>query len=397
LNIKIKGLIVGILFFGALSQTQAAPKLTIKTDSENITVGQTFVAIIGANSDGVKVISFDVLTDFDKTTYELIEVLPYPRSLVAFDYDQNNFVPIIHNDKGTMEITLPPKDPSILEGRTVNGPIMKMVFKKVNEDQGFFRFRCQKDSVKESNIISSQAIDVIDCQANDYWGEYVQDPTPTFEIGPTGQDRRLTNGPNIYLEPLTDFMVNQTTTVIVGADSKGIPIISLDVVINFPTDLEVVSAKPVRGPEDGFKYDFNNFVPLIHNDMGKLEVTLPPDDPAVLKGTKAQGPLFAIVFKTKKESSGQIKIECQPDSVKESNILSSDAVDIISCKDNGVINIESIATKSGDADGDGKISLTDLGIWKTEFAAKVGTRADFNGDGEVDLADLGIWKTEFVK
>jgi len=397
LNIKIKALIVGILFFGAINQTLATPKLTVKAEPENTAVGQTFVAVIGANSDGIGVISFDVVTDFDKNTYQLIEVLPYPRSLVAFDYDQDNFVPFINKNTGLMEITLPPKDPSILEGKTANGPLFKMVFKKISEGAGFFRFRCQKDSVKESNIISSDAIDMIDCQNNEYWGEYTQGPTPTLEVAPTQQDKRLTNAPNIYLQPLSDFAVNQTTTVIVGADSKGIPIISLDVIINFPTDLEVVSAKPLKATEGSFRYDVDNFVPLIRNDEGKFYVTLPPDDPAFLEGVKVQDPLFAIVFKTKKAGLGQITIDCQQDSVKESNILSSDAVDVISCKYNGVINIESRATKSGDANGDGSVNLMDLGIWKTEFAAKVGTKADFNGDGKVNLADLGIWKTEFIK
>lgn len=51
----------------------------------------------------------------------------------------------------------------------------------------------------------------------------------------------------------------------------------------------------------------------------------------------------------------------------------------------------------GDANGDGKVDLTDLGVWKDEYVQNGEGNADFNRDGKVDLADLGVWKDEYVK
>jgi probable HAF family extracellular repeat protein len=52
----------------------------------------------------------------------------------------------------------------------------------------------------------------------------------------------------------------------------------------------------------------------------------------------------------------------------------------------------------GDANGDGKVDLTDFGILKSNFGT--GTtpeQGDFTGDGKVDLTDFGILKANFGK
>ncbi|MFA6603124.1 MAG: dockerin type I domain-containing protein [Candidatus Shapirobacteria bacterium] len=50
----------------------------------------------------------------------------------------------------------------------------------------------------------------------------------------------------------------------------------------------------------------------------------------------------------------------------------------------------------GDANGDGRVDLIDLGIWKTEFVTETGKTADFYGDGKVDLNDFGVWKSAYL-
>jgi hypothetical protein len=50
----------------------------------------------------------------------------------------------------------------------------------------------------------------------------------------------------------------------------------------------------------------------------------------------------------------------------------------------------------GDANGDGKVNLSDFGILKDNFGS--GTtlaEGDFNADGKVDLSDFGILKDNF--
>jgi probable HAF family extracellular repeat protein len=56
----------------------------------------------------------------------------------------------------------------------------------------------------------------------------------------------------------------------------------------------------------------------------------------------------------------------------------------------------SAALVAGDANGDGKVDLTDFGILKSNFGS--GTtlaQGDFTGDGKVDLTDFGILKSNF--
>jgi len=57
---------------------------------------------------------------------------------------------------------------------------------------------------------------------------------------------------------------------------------------------------------------------------------------------------------------------------------------------------EALGKRGGDANEDGRVDLMDLGIWKTEYVTKIGSRADFNSDGKVDLNDFGSWKFVYL-
>lgn len=47
----------------------------------------------------------------------------------------------------------------------------------------------------------------------------------------------------------------------------------------------------------------------------------------------------------------------------------------------------------GDANGDGKVTVTDFSIWKTQNGQTgQGLTGDFNGDGQVTVTDFSIWK-----
>lgn len=52
--------------------------------------------------------------------------------------------------------------------------------------------------------------------------------------------------------------------------------------------------------------------------------------------------------------------------------------------------------RNGDADGDGKVSLKDYGIWKYEYSTGKRIKGDFNCDRKVDLEDYQIWKKAFL-
>jgi hypothetical protein len=47
----------------------------------------------------------------------------------------------------------------------------------------------------------------------------------------------------------------------------------------------------------------------------------------------------------------------------------------------------------GDANGDGKVTVTDFSIWKSQNGQTgLGLSADFNGDGQVTVTDFSLWK-----
>ncbi|MFO0901154.1 MAG: pentapeptide repeat-containing protein [Pirellulales bacterium] len=65
----------------------------------------------------------------------------------------------------------------------------------------------------------------------------------------------------------------------------------------------------------------------------------------------------------------------------------------------GVVTLlAAVGVIAGDADGNGKVDLTDFGILKTHFGAP-GAKAegDANGDGRIDLNDFGLLKANFGK
>ena len=62
---------------------------------------------------------------------------------------------------------------------------------------------------------------------------------------------------------------------------------------------------------------------------------------------------------------------------------------------------QTITLLAGDVNGDGKINLTDLSIFKNNFgktgSAVTNLLADITGDGKINLLDLGVFKNNFGK
>jgi len=63
----------------------------------------------------------------------------------------------------------------------------------------------------------------------------------------------------------------------------------------------------------------------------------------------------------------------------------------------GVRSCDSCANrKNGDANCDGKVDMSDFGIWKDEYLKKIMTKADFNCDNKADMTDFGVWKRGYL-
>jgi putative hemolysin len=200
--------------------------------------------------------------------------------------------------------------------------------------------------------------------------------------------------PHLYLERKSEeTKIGETMMVTVGIDSKDRKIVGADVMIKFNGSLNLEKAEMVDESLVGYRYDRNNFYGKINNETGVYDVTLvPPSEEYVGLMTKtAKGPVVNLTFRRTDGGLPQVYFACRQNTVRDSNIISDDAIDIISCGDN--LNLIGMA---GDADWDWNVGFKDLLIWKGGYLYKEDMRADFDRSKEVDFADLKIWKDKYL-
>ena len=168
-------------------QAIAAPRFTLSPTSGSVNVGQNLSVIVGVNSEAEKVIGIDVAGSFDASKLEItsIEKANVPSDGYQFTFSSSS--PIIHNDTGKFEITLPSADSSVYTGVVANHELLKINFRAKDTGTATVNFVCAAGSVTESNIINQTGSDVVDCATNQS-GSYTiggsssgggSNPTPT--------------------------------------------------------------------------------------------------------------------------------------------------------------------------------------------------------------------------
>lgn len=179
--------------------------------------------------------------------------------------------------------------------------------------------------------------------------------------------------------------------VAVGIDSRDKKIIGIDLVIKFGGPLRLERVEAVDESVVGFNYDRTGFLGKIDNEKGSYEAALAPASMEALAGEVAKGPLLNLVFKRERQGLGHVYFVCGKNSVRESNIISYNAEDVLSCGDN--LNLIGMA---GDADWSGKTDFSDLKLWKEGYLGGGEMRGDFNGNGRVEIGELLMWKKGYL-
>ena len=172
----------------------ATPHFTLTPSSENEVVGTTFVVVVGVDSGAEKVIGIDIKAAFDATKLEIesIDKATIPDTGYQFTYTPTQ--PIIHNDTGTFEVTLPPSDSSVYTGVVAKQDLLRITFKPKASGAATMNYICTPGSITESNIINQSSTDVVDCTANQSGSYTIANssnvvatvtPTPSTTVTPT--------------------------------------------------------------------------------------------------------------------------------------------------------------------------------------------------------------------
>ena len=134
-------------------------------------------------------------------------------------------------------------------------------------------------------------------------------------------------------------------------------------------------------------------IQLMQGGAEKYSTTI---DPTTGSGQKEQSFTFASVAAGKYDL---VVVKPGHLSYTVKNVVVGDtAIDLTELADKPY---QTITLLAGDVNGDGKINLTDLSIFKNNFgktgSAVTNLLADITGDGKINLLDLGVFKNNFGK
>lgn len=220
----LTGLFVLLLVMSPISAI-AAPRFTLNPSNTSVTNGSEFDVMMGVNSETEKVIGIDVVANFDSAKLEIVSIqkASIPDGGYNFTYTANS--PIIKNDLGKFEVTLPSANSSVYEGTVANHDLLKITFRAKSLGTASVSFVCTAGSVTESNIINQSGSDVIDCSAN-------QTGTYTIVAGaggattapsPTATPTQIVTTESNNNDDDSDDSTNTSTTTTTTTTSQELP------------------------------------------------------------------------------------------------------------------------------------------------------------------------------
>lgn len=190
-----KNLTIGVVTLAGLAmpvQAMAAPHLTLSPTTQTVANGSQFDVIMGIDSEAEKVIGVDIVSTFDASKLEIVSVVKGNVPDNGYNFAYTSASPIIKNDTGRLEITLPSSNSSTYEGVVAKHELLKVTFKAKATGTATVNYSCTAGSVTDSNIINQSGTDVIDCASNSSGSYTITDggstsstPTPTSKAATT--------------------------------------------------------------------------------------------------------------------------------------------------------------------------------------------------------------------
>ena len=171
MNLKSKELFLGAvmiggLFLGAPARALAASYYTLSPTTGNHQVGDSFEVIMGINSGTEKVVGVDLVATFDATRLEIQSVRKGTVPDDGYQFYYTDTSPIIDNNSGRLEVTLPSSNPSVYTGVAANHELLKITFRAKAVGTATLNYVCQANSIVETNMINELGNDVVECASN---------------------------------------------------------------------------------------------------------------------------------------------------------------------------------------------------------------------------------------
>ena len=161
------------------AQALAAPHFTLSPTTKSVATGSQFDVVMGIDSGTEKVIGVDIVSTFDASKLEIVSVAKGNVPDTGYNFTYTASSPIIKNDVGRLEITLPSANSSVYEGVVAKHELLKVTFRAKAAGTAVVNYSCAAGSVTDSNIINQTGTDVVDCASNDSGSYTIADGSST--------------------------------------------------------------------------------------------------------------------------------------------------------------------------------------------------------------------------
>ena len=156
---KIICLILVVFALSSASPAFAAPMLKFNPSSGTYTNGSTFTVTVGVDSGTEKSSAVDIWGTFDSTKLELISIDMPTNPAYSFTLNKNI-------SDGKFDIYCPSNVTGTYEETPLNGDMAVLTFRAKAVGTAVANFTCQTGSDTDSNILTMQGVDLINCAAN---------------------------------------------------------------------------------------------------------------------------------------------------------------------------------------------------------------------------------------
>lgn len=169
------------MWVASLAEARAATKLTLTPASGSYTNGSTISVTMGIDSGTDKVYTADLWMVFDANRLEFVDVVAVGSPAFPFQLGQKNY----DNAAGTVNVALLPTSATTNLAETARGDLITLTFKAKNTGTASLGFSCVSGNISDTNVISPDLADVVDCSAN-------QSGSYTITAGVGGQSTTVT-------------------------------------------------------------------------------------------------------------------------------------------------------------------------------------------------------------